>query len=146
MPKYKLTVPDSSMMGMKLSGIKLNKNPFKIKGEVLLKLDHKGFDQYTVIESNLLICFPIGENFWSTTHMFCPAMDSNLNMYKNPSDQFRNAEASSFQHHSHFFIFSKHKVDEQHWKVIIYDPSEELFNPHVDEFIESGDRTYEFVV
>ncbi|ATF13613.1 hypothetical protein A616_16990 [Brevibacillus brevis X23] len=146
MPKYKLSVPDPNMLGMKVSGVKLNKNPFKTKGEILLKIDRGGIVQYTVISSNLPQCFPVGEAFWSTTHMFCSAMNDNLNLSKNPSDTFRNLEASSIQHHSHFFLFSKHKVDDEHWKVLVYDPEEDLFNPHVDNFIEVGGSSYEFAI
>lgn len=144
--KYSLSIPDASMFGIKLSGVNPKNNPFKISGEVLLKIDRHGFTQYTVVKTDFNKCFPVDENFYSPTTMFCNALNWNLNERKSHQNPWFNLEAKEIQHHTNFFIFSKHKVDLEHWNVIIYDPSEEKFNPHIDNMIDDGILKYEFSV
>jgi len=131
--KYTLSIPDSSMFGCKVSGVNEKNNPFKVAGEVLLKVDRDGMIQYEVVRSDFKKCFPIGEKFWNTTTMFCNGINWNLNESKSPQDPWYNQEAQDLLH-CNFFVYSKHKVDTNHWKIIVY--RDEVFVSLIDEMVE----------
>ncbi|PZT57433.1 hypothetical protein [Paenibacillus silvae] len=135
--KYSLSVPDPTMFGMKLSGVNPKKNPFLVEGEVLLKIDRIGIVQYTIVETDFPQSFPKGEIFWSSTSvLFCTAINPNLLTAIN--SDFWNLESNSFRQDTNYVIFSKHKTDNFHWRIIIYSPNELCFQPHAERLINEG--------
>jgi hypothetical protein len=146
MKKYSISIPDANKQGVKISGVNITKNPFKILGSLLLEIDRGGMTSYKVIESDFENCFPIDAKYWSTTDLFCNACNSHIRTYGSMSTGFTEYfEQICFQIGlGYFCVFSKHKIDDTHWKIIIYDGEDKVLNDAVNNFIDSREDKYEF--
>lgn len=145
MKKYIISMPDASMRGIKLSGVNSDKNPFKVLGEILLQIDRGGLTRYTVLKTDFDICFPKGEKFWQISHMFCTGMNSNIIIYHESS--WLKQEFIDISYHignGDFPVFSKHKVDDNKWKVIIYSQDNDILLEKVQEFFNTRVDKVEF--
>jgi hypothetical protein len=118
-------------------------------GSVLLKIDRSGFISYKVIQTDFPTCFPVNEQFYSTTDMFCNECNRNILSY-HYYDRFTEDYRKICFHigEGKFCVFSKHKIDNTHWKVIIYDSDDEALNKEVINYFDNMNQNtgyYEFV-
>lgn len=136
MSKYIISMPDSSKRGIKISGIKSNKNPFKVLGEIILNIDRNKLMQYTVVKTDFNSCFPIGDKFWSITDMFCNACNWNIHSFGLDyiTDDFINI--CFIVGVGAFCVFSKHKINDNQWKVIIYDSADNKLYNEVNNYFD----------
>jgi hypothetical protein len=144
--KYSITVPDATMFGIRVSGVKLDKNPFKILGEIILKSYKDNLPHFIVQSSDFPLCFPIGERYWSITHMFCTAMNHHISEYGHTSgwktQDFINLSFSVGN--ANYGVFSKHKIEDDLWKVIIYSDENEILRIKIRELFDGQSDKVEF--
>lgn len=140
--KFSISVPDATKPSIRVSGIKLDKNPFMILGKVVLKNDETvgGHRIYKVIETDFPTCFPLNEYFWNITDMFCNACNRNIHTY---GGDYLSSDFTDIRHSSNFPIFSKHKYDDG-WLILIYSPNEVKFDEPVTNLMENRINKFEF--
>ncbi|OPH61813.1 hypothetical protein BC351_00810 [Paenibacillus ferrarius] len=144
MRNYTIRVPDSNKPALRISGIKFERNPFEVLGSITLEKTKSlgGLPNYTVVDSDLYDCFPIGERFWNIGDMFCNSCNDNIHSYN--WNNYTQAYEKLW-HKSNMPIYSKHKIDDKHWKILIYKPSA-IFDEPVFEMIEKRLHKVEFTI
>ncbi len=134
MGKYTISVPDSNKPALRISGLKAENNPFEKLGSITLEKTKSlgGLSNYTVKESDFQECFPTSEVFWNICDMFCNSCNDNIHIYGG------NRYTRSYEdlwHKSNMPIYSKHKIDDKLWRIVIYKPTE-IFDKPVAEMID----------
>lgn len=146
MPKYTISVPDANKPAIRISGVKLTSNPFKVLGRVKLQKTKTigGMDNFTVFETDLESCFPFNEKFWNITDMFCNSC--NRNIHDLGTWNRLTSEYLRLLHKSNFPIFSKHKINDEYWQILIYNPENELLDEPIDTLINKRQRKVELSI
>lgn len=130
-----IRIPYTNMYGVKLGDVNLSEYPFKKHGEVLLKVNKAGRPQYLVEKTDFPECFQAGQGFSSTTYLFYDVFNPNIHskLSKELTDEFKRI---CFTIEDRYYcVFSKHKVDEDHWKMIIYSAEDEVLYKEVCNFL-----------
>lgn len=102
-----------------LCGIDIKNNPFKVLGEIIFEVDREITDTCTIIKSDFPFFYKEGCRVWHINDLF---YDMNGKVYYSGNANVNKSEFSVICFCNGYPVYSKHTIDKNHIRVLLYDP------------------------